>query len=313
MKFIYGLKQINDLPNRFVATIGNFDGVHCGHQALLASLCEQSKRFNAPSLVILFEPQPSEYFKGNGSPSRLMTLREKLFALKTMQVDYVCCLKFNAKLAQMSAEAFAQQILFKSLRIIYLLTGSDFRFGCDRKGDVELLKRLGKTHHCDVQSFPNYTLDNTRISSTGIRRALQEGHLEIARLGLGKYYSILGRVIVGQGRGRQWGIPTANVLLKHQRVPLLGVFKVIVKWRDQQWCGVANMGYRPTIEGSEHLSLEVHLFDFNQSLYGEMIQVFFVRKLRNEKKFASVQALIEQIRLDIKAAREETHLGAVDN
>lgn len=303
MKFLNGLKQIDLLPERVVATVGNFDGVHRGHQALLVSLREKAAQLGCPSLVILFEPQPCEYFLWRDAPARLMGLREKLHALRDAGIDYVCCLKFNVNFAQMTAAHFAEHVIFKSLRVVYLLTGSDFRFGRDRMGDVDLLIQLGKHHGCDVEAYPDFMGDGVRISSTGIRQALQQANFTQATSSLGRPYSICGRVIVGDGRGRQWGIPTANVLLHRESLPLSGVFSVCVKLKDQLYDGVANIGRRPTIDGSLKLSLEVHLFEFTQSIYGEFIHVLFKEKLRDEKKFDSVDELIKQIRQDIERAK----------
>lgn len=303
MKFLNGLKQAKLLPERVVATIGNFDGVHRGHQALLASLREKAVQRGCPSLVILFEPQPGEYFLGNDAPIRLMGLREKLNALRDAGIDFVCCLKFNADFSQMSASNFAEEIIFKSLRVVYLLTGSDFRFGRDRLGDVQMLVQLGKIYGCTVEAYPDYMGDGVRVSSTLIRQNLQQGDLERATFNLGRPYSICGRVIVGDGRGRQWGIPTANVVLHRESLPISGVFRVRVKLNEQFYDGVANIGRRPTVDGSLKLSLEVHLFDFNQSIYGEFIHVFFIEKLRDEKKFSSVDELINQIHQDIERAK----------
>ncbi len=305
MKLLNGLKQTAILPNRVVATIGNFDGVHRGHQALLVSLRMQAARLQCPVLVILFEPQPAEYFQPQQAPARLTRLRKKLQALQSLGVDYVCCLKFNTELAQMSASDFAEDILFKSLNVTYLLTGDDFRFGRNRAGDLELLAAIGKKHNAIVESFPNFQVNDKRISSTGIRLALQQGNLQYAASCLGRPYSLCGRVIQGDGRGRQWGIPTANIALQHDRLPLSGVFAVHVQRRHDKtlYRGVANIGRRPTIEGQLQLTFEVHLFDFDDSIYGEMLDVTFVHHLRNEEKFNSVEALINQIHQDIVLAK----------
>ena len=304
MKLLNGLKQAAILPNRVVATIGNFDGVHRGHQALFVSLRMQAARLQCPMLVILFEPQPAEYFQHQQAPARLTRLRKKLQVLQSLGVDYVCCLKFNTKLAQMSAADFAEEIIFKSLNVSYLLTGVDFRFGRDRTGDLDLLDAIGKKHNAIVESFPNFQVDNERISSTGIRLALLHGNLQYAASCLGRSYSLCGRVIQGDGRGRQWGTPTANIALQDDRLPLSGVFAVHVQRRYDKhvYRGVANIGRRPTIEGKLQLTFEVHLFDFNESIYGEMLDVTFMHHLRKEEKFNSVEALINQIHQDIALA-----------
>lgn len=305
MILLNGLKQTALLPSRVVATIGNFDGVHRGHQALLSFLRRQATMLQCPLLVILFEPQPAEYFQPVQSPVRLTRLRKKLQVLESLGVDYVCCLKFNAQLAQMPAADFAENILFKSLQVTYLLTGDDFRFGRDRVGDIHLLTSIGKKYNAVVETFPNFQIKDERISSTGIRLALQQGNLQHAASCLGRPYSLCGRVVQGDGRGRQWGIPTANIALQHQRLPLSGVFAVHVRRRhdDTLYHAVANIGRRPTIEGQMQLTFEVHLLEFNESIYGEMLDVTFIHHLRKEEKFNSVDALINQIHQDIASAK----------
>jgi riboflavin kinase/FMN adenylyltransferase len=298
----------NDFLNGTVATIGNFDGVHLGHQALLKRLRMQANHKALPSVVILFEPQPAEYFQGQKAPARLTNLREKLEILRQGKIDYVYCMKFNEKLASMSAEAFARHCLFSGLRIKYLVVGEDFRFGQQRQGNVPLLQRIGEVSDCEVEVFPDVVIDNKRISSTKIREALAKGELQQASSFLGRTYSICGRVIKGDGRGRMWGVPTANLRMHRFSLPLKGVFCVQIK-RNGHWLkGVANLGSRPTVDGKKNI-LEIHLFDFNENLYGEMLQVFFLRKLREEIKFSSLDTLIAQIHQDVLAAKAHFQAG----
>lgn len=304
MKLLYGLKKAALLPHRVVATVGNFDGVHRGHQALLDSLRRHALQLQCPLLVILFEPQPSEFFRGHQAPVRLMRLREKVRALKLLGVDYVCCLKFNESLAQMSAEDFAEQIIFQSLHVKYLLTGTDFRFGRSRSGDVDLLARIGEKYGAVVERFSDFIFKNERISSTSIRHALEKGLLDEVVSRLGRPYHICGRVIQGDGRGRQWGIPTANIALRRETLPLSGVFHVMVRRQNHPlYQGVANVGWRPTVGDSRSFNIEVHLLDFDEWIYGEMLEVHFIHKLRDEQKFDSVDSLISQIHRDIALAR----------
>ncbi|ASQ45476.1 bifunctional riboflavin kinase/FAD synthetase [Legionella clemsonensis] len=302
MKLLRGLKNIPDFSQGTVATIGNFDGVHRGHQALLARLRFQADRMQLPSVVLLFEPQPSEFFRGSQAPARLATLREKLEALKQCNIDYVYCLKFNKKLALMEAEKFARHYFFSLLKVKYLLVGEDFRFGRQRQGDIHLIQQMTKDYDAWVETFPEVSIEGERVSSTKIRAALANGYLTQASLLLGRTYSLCGRIIKGDGRGRQWGIPTANVRTQRLTLPLKGVFCIQVK-RGNKWLkGVANLGSRPTVDGTKNV-LEVHLFDFDENLYGEILQVFFLHKLRDEIKFSSVDVLIKQIHEDIDAAR----------
>ena len=303
MKLLRGFQTFTELSAGTAATIGNFDGVHRGHQALLSLLRSQASRMHLPMLVVLFEPQPGEYFRGQQAPARLSSLREKLQMLRQCGVDYVCCLKFDKHLASMLANEYAERFIFSLIKAKFLLIGEDFRFGCDRLGDVALLKRLGSNHSCVVQNFSDYFIDEQRVSSTKIRRALYQGELDSAATFLGRPYSMCGRVVQGDGRGRQWGIPTANLNLHHKTLPLKGVFCVsVVRQGKPTLTGVANIGCRPTIDGSKNV-LEVHLFDFDESIYGEILQVCFLHKLRDEMKFSSIDDLIAQIHNDISAAK----------
>ena len=303
MKLLRGFRQLSELSLGTAATIGNFDGVHRGHQALLKKLRYEADCMHLPMLVMLFEPQPSEYFEGSSAKARLSSLREKIDVFRQCGVDYVYCLKFDRFIASMSANEFAERMIYSLLQTNYLLVGEDFRFGCARQGDVTLLCELGRQYSCVVEYFPDFFIDNQRVSSTKIRQYLQLGEVEYAATLLGRPYSICGRVIKGDGRGRTWGIPTANVLLHHNNLPLKGVYSVrVLREGKPGFYGVANIGNRPTIEGSKY-SLEVHLFDVDLSLYGEMIQVCFLHKLRDELKFSSVEALIDQIHNDIATAK----------
>lgn len=303
MRLLYGTKNNADLTAGCAMTIGNFDGVHRGHQALLARLREQASRLQLPMVVLLFEPQPGEFFKPTASPARLYRLREKLLALRQCGVDYVCCLKFDKHLVNLSPDAFAEQIIFSRLNAHYLLLGEDFRFGRHRQGDVALLKELAHKKGAQVDVCSDFCVEESRVSSTQIRHALYLGELDRAATLMGRTYSLCGRVKRGNGMGRQWGVPTANLSVHQATLPLSGVFCVEVKRLGKPMLpGVANIGCRPTIDGSINV-LEVHLFDFDESLYGEMLQVFFLQKLRDEIKFSSVDALIAQIHLDVAAAR----------
>ncbi|STY29704.1 riboflavin biosynthesis protein RibF (riboflavin kinase/FMN adenylyltransferase) [Legionella wadsworthii] len=302
MKLLRGIQHFSFFEKGVVATIGNFDGVHLGHQNLLKTLRQKADNFNLPLVLILFEPQPREYFQKENAPARLSSLREKLDVFRSSGIDYVYCFKFNEQLAQTSAADFAT-FLFSMLHVKFLLVGEDFRFGNRREGDVSLLKKISTDYNSTVSIYSNFCLNEDRISSTRIRTALQQGDLNTAAKYLGRHYSICGRVLHGDGRGRQWGIPTANIALHRYSLPLKGVFVVRVIIGSKIQYGVANIGRRPTVDGSKNI-LEVHLFDFNESIYGELLQVFFLHKLRDEVKFTSVDALIAQIYLDIKEARE---------
>ncbi len=304
MKLLRGIQQpISAFTKGVVATLGNFDGVHSGHQDLLKTLKKEAEILKLPLVLVLFEPQPREYFQKEQAPARLSSLREKLTILRDCGVDYVYCIKFDEILAQMAPADFARAYLFNQLHAKYLLVGEDFHFGKNRAGDVNLLKSLGLEYTCEVQTYADYCVQGERVSSTQIRQALQAGQLDIAARYLGRPYSICGRVVHGAKRGREWGIPTANLAIHRFSMPLQGVFVVQVCIAGHQNVyGVANIGRRPTVDGVKNI-LEVHLFDFNQSIYGELLQVFFLHKLRDEVKFTSVDALIAQINNDIVVAK----------
>lgn len=303
MKLLRGFQQISELGVGTAATIGNFDGVHKGHQALLHRLRVEADDKGLPSLVLLFEPQPAEYFHGEQAPARLSSFREKLDVLRQCGVDYVSCLPFDKALASMAATEFAHRIIFSLLQARYVLVGEDFHFGHGRLGDITLLNELGSREGCLVESFHDFFIDHQRVSSTHIRQALRLGELDLATKLLGRPYGLCGRVVEGDGRGRQWGIPTANLNLSRVVLPMTGVFcvRVLSQGRSAS-VGVANLGCRPTLDGKKNV-LEVHLFDVDESLYGERLHVSFLHKLRDEIKFSSMDALIAQIHLDIATAR----------
>ncbi len=302
MKLFRGFKHLLDFEKGVVATIGNFDGVHLGHQHLIKTLKIKAQELQLPLVLILFEPQPQEYFLQTKAPTRISSLREKLDALKACHVDCIVCIKFDDELAQTSAYDFAKSYLFSNLRVKHLLVGADFRFGNNREGTIALLQELGSNHGCQVEVIPDFQMANEKISSTKIRKILAQGDLNSAALYLGRPYSVCGRVIYGDGRGRQWGIPTANLSLNRPSLPLHGVFAVEVRVQAKTIQGLANIGIRPTVDGTRN-SLEVHLLDFDESIYGASMQVFFLHKLRDEVKFTQIQELIHQIHQDITATR----------
>lgn len=303
MKLLRSLHGIKELSLGSVVSIGNFDGVHRGHQSLLALLRMHAVRLHLPLVVVLFEPQPCEFFSPIRAPARLSRLREKLQILNTLGVDYVYCLHFNRKLADMDALMFAKTFIYGALSAKHVMIGEDFRFGRDRVGDVALLRKIGSDWNATVETCPSYLINNERVSSTRIRNALKAGNLPIVSELLGRTYSMCGHVIHGQKLGRTWGVPTANLALHRDILPLQGIFCVQIKCPGKPlFNGVASIGNRPTINGKKNL-LEVYLFDFNDSLYGEMIQVFFLKKLRDEEKFSSMDALIVQIHNDVAMAK----------
>jgi len=304
MQVIRGLHNLRPEHRGCVATIGNFDGVHLGHQAVFRHLRERAEEHGLPTTVITFEPQPQEFFSPDKAPARLTRLREKLQVMKQSQIDRVMLLEFNAKLAAMRADAFVEQLLVKGLGVRFLYVGDDFRFGKGREGDFHTLERAGQEHGFEVASMDTFAVGRERVSSTRIRQALTEGDLQTAERLLGRPYRICGRVAHGDERGRTIGFPTANIDLHRRVSPLHGVFAVTVYGPgDGPLPGVANIGTRPTVRGDTRYLLEVHLFDFDRRIYGAHVEVEFRRKLRDEQRFDSFEALRRQIEQDAQAAR----------
>jgi riboflavin kinase/FMN adenylyltransferase len=303
MELIRGLHNLADRHKGCVLTIGNFDGVHLGHQRILSTLVDKARELGARACLMSFEPLPQEYFAAGTAPARLTRLSEKWCALQSSGIDQFLCLRFNHWLADLSAEQFIQQILVNKLRVRHLLIGDDFRFGKNRAGDLQALETAGQKHAFDVVRCTSHCLNGERISSTAIRQALANDELQQAQQMLGRAYTICGPVAHGDKRGRSIGFPTANIKLQRRNTPLSGVYAVTLSGiGDKAIAGVANIGKRPTVDG-EHLQLEVHLFDFDKNIYGERICVEFKQKLRAEKRFASFELLKQQIIKDSEQAR----------
>ena len=296
MRLIRGLHNLHHSQLGSALTIGNFDGLHRGHQAVLRHLHQRAAERQLATTVMTFEPTAQEYFSPTTAPARLQRLRDKLAMLRELDVDQVHCLRFDQELADLSAEAFVRQILVEGLDVRYLVVGDDFRFGKGRLGDFAFLQQAGQRYGFEVISTRTFLEGEDRVSSTGIRQVLAEGDLARAEQLLGRPYRICGRVSPGQKRGRTIGFPTANVRLHRVVSPLKGVFAVrVYGLGTEPFKGVANVGTRPTVDGSECV-LEVHLFDFDADIYGRYLDVEFCSKLREERKFASFEALKRQIR-----------------
>lgn len=303
--FIRGLHNLRPWHRGCVATIGSFDGVHLGHQAILRQLLAVARQHQLPAVVIIFEPQPHEFFSGDKAPARLMRLREKIQALLAAGVERVFCLQFNEQLRSLSAEEFIEKILLDGLGIKHLVVGDDFRFGCDRRGNFALLQSVGAERGFGVTDTCTLEVDGVRVSSTRIRQLLEQGDFAGVEKLLGRPYSISGRIVYGQQLGRKLGVPTANVHLRRYKSPLHGVFTVTVTFADGSvHNGVANVGVRPTVNGVKKPLLEVHIFDFARTVYGAMINVAFHTKLRDEQKFNSLDELQAQLQTDIAQAKQ---------
>ncbi|WP_109513941.1 bifunctional riboflavin kinase/FAD synthetase [Pseudomonas ovata] len=307
MQLVRGLHNLRPQHRGCVATIGNFDGVHRGHQAILARLRERAVELGVPSCVVIFEPQPREFFAPETAPARLARLRDKIELLRAEGVDRVLCLSFNQRLSRLDAAAFVDTILIDGLGVKHLEVGDDFRFGYDRKGDFDFLQQVGAAHGFTVEAAQTVEIDGVRVSSTKVRKALAGSDFVLAERLLGRPFAIAGRVLHGQKLARQLGTPTANVQLKRRRVPLSGVYLVSIHIDGQTWAGVANIGVRPTVAGDGSAHLEVHLLDFAGDLYGRRLTVVFHHKLRDEQRFASLEALKTAINADVAAARAHWH------
>jgi riboflavin kinase/FMN adenylyltransferase len=308
MKVVRFLHHLTQLEKPSAVAIGNFDGMHLGHQAILKSIQEKAQSKGWKSVVILFEPHPKEYFVPNLPPSRLMRLTDKLVFLSGLGIDTVICLKFDEKLANLSATHFIEKILIDRLKVGYLSVGEDFRFGRGRQGNVQLLRQTGLVNHFEVVTQTNVGLSESenRISSTQIRACINQGKLDEAKTLLGHPIRLVGRVTRGDQRGRTLGFPTANIRL-NQKMAYTGVFTVQTTIDGQVFSGVANIGSRPTVDNTAGKTryLEVHLFDFYGDIYGKRLSVELIDKLREETKFNSIEALKKQIAEDIKMAKRQ--------
>ena len=287
-----------------VLTIGNFDGMHLGHQALLSRLGRVAHERGLPTAVVIFEPHPREFFAPQQAPARLTSLREKLELFSSFGVDRVHVCRFNKRFAQMNATEFAYA-LHAEAGAEFVLIGDDFRFGSGRSGDFELMSQIGAQHGFEVQAMHSVLHDDVRISSTAVRATLAEGRIELAQSYLGRPYSISGRVEHGNGLGKRIGFPTANIQMKHNRPPLSGIFVVRMQGDEMPPLqGVSSLGVRPTVRADGKPVLEVHLFNFSRQIYNKHMRVDFLHKLRDEEKFPDVETLIRQIALDVENAKK---------
>ena len=334
MEIIRGLHNLSKQKKGCVATIGNFDGVHSGHQYILSQLSKKARAEQLPSMVITFEPQPQEFFVPQRSPARLTRFRDKAEVIADCGIDKLLVIHFNESFSQLRAEDFVQQILVDKLAVSYLQVGDDFQFGKDRGGSFATLLESGKEFGFEVENTPTFAIDNERVSSTRIRQALEAGDMELTRQLLKRPYWMSGHVQHGAKRGRTIGFPTANVPLHRETPAVSGVFAVRLWGKDLDICkntidadvketndarrqessgrqgnsgregirGIANIGYRPTVDGQKGL-LEVHLFDFKGDLYGKLVHVDFLHKIRDEMKFDSFEILKEQILKDVVEAK----------
>jgi riboflavin kinase / FMN adenylyltransferase len=287
-----------------IATIGAYDGLHLGHERLLETVLGLARTHGLPAIVMSFEPTPKEYFSLDSPPARLMRFREKFEALAERGIDLFFCPRFDQRMRNIRADSFVRQLLIHAMNVRHLVIGDDFRFAAARQGTVEHLRRAGSALDFSVHQVPSVVVGGERVSSTTIRQALWNGDLGHASRLLGRHYSMSGKVIRGDNMGRQLGFPTANVNLRRRQSPVMGIFAARVRGLS---CGpldaVASVGTRPTFGGTKPL-LEVHIFDFDEAIYGRYIQVDFIARLRSEEKFDNAKALVEQMHRDAARARE---------
>ena len=303
MELVRGRHNLRARHRGCAATIGNFDGVHLGHQAVIAQLAERAQALGVPSCVITFEPHPREFFHPERAPARLSRLRDKVAAIERLGVDRLLVLRCDAALTQQTPGAFIDDLLVDGLGVRHLVVGDDFRFGRKRAGDFSTLASAGADHGFGVEAATTHVLDGARVSSTRVRTALAAGDLDGAARLLGGRYTMRGRVVHGEKLGRNLGFPTANIPLDGHPLPLTGVLAVLA-WTagGRALSGVANLGWRPTVQGRRPL-LEVHAFDFEGDLYGEHLTVELLERLRPEERFDSLDAMIERMHDDVHRAR----------
>jgi len=310
MKFIHGLDNLQAEHRPSVVSIGNYDGVHLGHQHVIKTLLEKSAEVGAPATVITFSPLAKEFFMPGSTPL-ITSIEQRARQLFALGVDQVLCINFDADFASYSPDKFVQEVLVDGLGVKYLSVGDDFRFGKNRSGDFEYLSNSGIDNGFMVSAHDTYTLVGERVSSGRVRKALASGDFALTETLLGRAYSIVGKVQLGQQLGRTLDFATANIVLEGSQNAVNGVFAVSVsiegeEFRQHRILGVANVGTRPTVDGHEN-RLEVHLFDFDADIYGYDIEVFFHQKIREEQKFDSLDALKAQIRRDAENAKDYLH------
>ncbi|CUB03907.1 bifunctional riboflavin kinase/FAD synthetase [Marinomonas fungiae] len=302
MELVRGIHNIQAAQRNGVLTIGNFDGVHLGHQAILNRVKSLAEHYQAPSGIMIFEPQPREFFAPQDAPGRLSRLRDKVALLANHGIDYVLCMPFNSRLRNLDANAFCQQVLHDSLGVKHLVIGDDFRFGCDRQGNFDYLESFGAQHGFDVENTSSILNgEGSRISSSLVRQCLNQGDMVSAEAMLGHPITMGGRVVGGQQLARRLGFPTANVFLKGVTPALSGVYAVTVPVDGQEYSGVANIGVRPTVDGKTPI-LEVHLFNFSGNLYTQYLDVTFRHFIRPERKMSGLEELEKQIQCDKEEA-----------
>jgi riboflavin kinase/FMN adenylyltransferase len=284
-------------------TLGIFDGLHLGHQKIIRRVIEKANHLGGTSCVVTFDPHPREVLSPEAAPDLLTATEKKSQLIEKLGVEALCLIRFTPEFANIEARAFVRDFLIKTLRIKAIVVGYDWRFGKDRKGDVHLLREMNEGNGYDVEQVDRIEVDGQPVSSTLIRGLVLEGNLRRAAKYLGRRYSITGTIVAGSRMGREIGFPTANIEPHHEAVPPNGIYAVWVDIGDTRKPGTLNIGYRPTVSTEKKKTVEVHIMDFYHDIYDQEIEVTFVEKLREEKKFPSIGALAEQIKKDVERAR----------
>lgn len=302
MQLVKDLESLHEPPCRTVLTIGNFDGVHLGHREIFRRVVDRARELEGTAVVVTFEPHPLRLLAPEKAPLQLNTPEEKVRLLSASCIDLLVVLNFTRQLAEMPAEKFVSEILVGKLGVKHLIVGYDYAFGRNREGDTKFLAQQARLHNFTLEVLEPIKAEQQAHSSTMIRQFLREGKVAEVIGVLGRNFTLDGEVVHGDGRGRKLGFPTANLVTRKEILPRDGVYAVKVKWRDKNYDGVINIGRRPTFAGSAP-TLEIHLLDFQGSLYGERLRIYFVGRLRDEQKFPSVEALQAAVIKDIERAR----------
>jgi riboflavin kinase/FMN adenylyltransferase len=307
MKVFDHLDQINEPLKRAVITIGNFDGVHIGHQALFHEVIEKAAAIDGTSVAMTFEPHPVRVLKQNNHPPLITLYEQKAELIERTGIDVLICVPFTLEFAGLSAEQFIKDLLVQKIGMKAIVVGKDYSFGKNREGNIALLQSFAPQFGFEVIVagwIRSAKALEDRISSTRIRELITEGLMEQAEKMLGRHYQIRGRVVTGRDRGgKLLGIPTANINLHDELCPKTGIYAVTVEFDGKKYKGVANIGYSPTFDDHE-FTVEVHILDFSANIYGKKLHINFIKRIRDEKKFSNISELVAQIKLDIAAGRE---------
>ena len=303
---IFGIDRLTRRLVNPVVTLGNFDGIHLGHQKIFERVKAEASSMGVESVVITFEPHPLKILSPQSCLTLLTPFRRKILLIEQSGMDVLLCIEFTKIFSEMSPSDFVKNILVEKVGAQKVIVGFNYHFGKNKKGNPQILKQIGSLFNLQVEIIDSLIIEGTTVSSSKIRELIKNGQVEKASKLLGRHYSILGKVIEGAKRGRLLGFPTANLEISEELTPLPGVYAVEVLWKRQSFKGVANVGWNPTFqtEGEGKISSEVYILDFNEDIYGEEIQIDFVRRIRDEARFDSIAQLITQIQKDIEWAQE---------